>query len=86
MVRLSREEAYLVLGLDGDRDMAEEEIKKAYRKKSLETHPDKNPVRTGTRACSLASGAGMYLIARISLFVTGVSAWAAGHSGVESNS
>lgn len=58
MPRLSHEEAYKVLGLDGaPGDKTEEEIKKAYKKKSLATHPDKNPVRTTPRACLLASPA-----------------------------
>lgn len=44
--RLSQEEAYELLGLepDGDTEFTPDEIKKAYRKKSLATHPDKNPV------------------------------------------
>lgn len=44
--RLSQEEAYELLGLDPDADTeyTPDEIKKAYRKKSLATHPDKNPV------------------------------------------
>ncbi|CAM9692144.1 unnamed protein product [Pylaiella littoralis] len=43
--RLSQEEAYELLGLepDGDTEFTPDEIKKAYRKKSLATHPDKNP-------------------------------------------
>lgn len=44
MGRMAKEEAYEVLGLQGEE--TEEEIKRAYRKKSLATHPDKNPVRT----------------------------------------
>lgn len=58
MPRLSTAEAYQVLGLDGPAgDKDEEEIKKAYRKKSLATHPDKNPVRTISRVFLLVSPA-----------------------------
>ncbi|CAM9583788.1 unnamed protein product, partial [Hapterophycus canaliculatus] len=42
--RLSEEQAYDVLGLEPDgEDKTEEEIRKAYKKMSLATHPDKNP-------------------------------------------
>lgn len=44
MVRISTEEAYEILGLTGEGEKPDEEIKKAYRKRSLATHPDKNPV------------------------------------------
>lgn len=43
MGRMAKEEACEVLGLKGGE--TEEEIKRAYRKMSLATHPDKNPVR-----------------------------------------
>ena len=56
MPRLTKEEAYQVLGLDeGTGDNTEEEIKRSYRKKSLATHPDKNPVRMTPRVLLLAS-------------------------------
>lgn len=44
MDRISKEEAYEVLGLDGEGEKSEEDIRRAYKKKSLATHPDKNPV------------------------------------------
>lgn len=43
MGRMTREDAHEVLGLEGGE--SEDEIKRAYRKMSLATHPDKNPVR-----------------------------------------
>lgn len=42
--RLSQEEAYELLGLEPEPEKTPEEIKKAYKRKSLATHPDKNPV------------------------------------------
>lgn len=43
--KLSPEEAYEVLGLSrGEGEKTHDEIRKAYKQKSLETHPDKNPV------------------------------------------
>lgn len=45
--KLTWEEAHEALGLDPEVDNTEEAIKKAYRRKSLATHPDKNPVRAG---------------------------------------
>ncbi|CAM9758811.1 unnamed protein product, partial [Ectocarpus fasciculatus] len=41
--RLSKEEAYELLGLEPEPEKTAEEIKKAYKRKSLATHPDKNP-------------------------------------------
>ena len=38
-----------MLGLDPESEPTEEDIKKAYRKKSLATHPDKNPVSVGVQ-------------------------------------
>ena len=38
---LGNENFYTLLGVDMDADTAQ--IKKAFRKKSLEFHPDKNP-------------------------------------------
>lgn len=37
------EDLYLVLGLERGLESTEAEVKKAYRKKALESHPDKRP-------------------------------------------
>lgn len=42
--RLSKEDAYELLGLEPEPEKTTEEIKKAYKRKSLATHPDKNRV------------------------------------------
>ena len=39
---LSREECFEILGLDSSQ-ATESDIKKAYKKLALKTHPDKNP-------------------------------------------
>lgn len=46
MACISREKAYEVLGLVGEDEKTEVEIKTAYRQRSLATHPDKNAVRS----------------------------------------
>lgn len=43
--KLTWEEAHEALGLDPEVDNTEDAITKAYRRKALATHPDKNPVR-----------------------------------------
>lgn len=46
MGRMAKEEAYEVLGLTSE-EKTEEAIRRAYKKMSLATHPDKNPVSRG---------------------------------------
>lgn len=53
MDRMSVAEAREVLGLVGEGEKTEHEIRRAYRTKSLATHPDKNPVSPDP-ACLLA--------------------------------
>lgn len=42
--KLTREEAHEALGLEPEGEKTDDEVRKAYKKMSLATHPDKNPV------------------------------------------
>lgn len=58
MGRMAKEEAYEVLGLKGDEEKTEEDVRRAYKKMALATHPDKNTVSRGGRLICCSVGVG----------------------------